>query len=84
MRKELIRDLNRSYEINIETLSKQELAYSNMVESHPPRCLSGYTYEENPKPLRSNRIAVPPVETDVICFVFYIYPISHYFKKYVF
>lgn len=65
MRHELIRDLNSKYEKQVQAISKQDLAYSKMVETPPPRFLSGFTYEENPKPLRSNRIAMTPVETDV-------------------
>lgn len=61
----MIKYLNQTYERHIQVLSKQELAYKKMVESHPPRFLSGYTYGEDPKPLRSQRCAVPPVETDV-------------------
>ena len=62
----MIKQLNEAYEKNIHALSKQELAYKKMVASYPPRFLSGYTYGEDPKPLRSQRIAVPPAETDVI------------------
>lgn len=68
MRKEMVRDVNLIYQKHIHELSSQELAYTKMVESHPPRLLSGYTYEEFPKPLRSQRVAVPPIETDVIFF----------------
>lgn len=62
----MIRDLNQKYESYIHELSSQDLAYRRMVDKHPPRFLSGFTYGEDPKPLRSQRIAVPPVETDVI------------------
>ena len=65
LRKQMVMDLNRKYDCNIQSLSKQDDAYKLLVESHPPRCLSGFTYGEDPKPLRSQRIAVPPVETDV-------------------
>ena len=66
LRKEMIRELNQKYDKYIHTLSRQDFAYLKMVENNPPRFLSGYTYGEDPKPLRSNRIAVPPIETDVI------------------
>lgn len=66
LRKDMVKDLNIKYQSLIEALSSQELAYKSMVNDHPPRFLSGFTYEENPKPLRSQRIAVQPIETDVI------------------
>lgn len=68
-RKETVRDLNNKYNSLIQSLSKQDLVYQEMVEKYPPRFLSGFTYEENPQPLRSQRISVLPIETDVI----YIY-----------
>ena len=68
----MIRDLNLKYEKHIHALSKQDLAYLKMVQDHPPRFLSGFTYGEDPKPLRSQRVAMPPIETDVILvFCFY-------------
>lgn len=66
MRNEMIKLLNDTYERQIYALSKQELAYRKLVNSYPARFLSGYTYEEIPKPLRSQRVAVQPIETDVI------------------
>lgn len=65
LRHEMIRDLNYKYQTHIHDLSRQDLAYEKMIDSHPPRFLSGFTYEENPKPLRSQRIAEKPIETDV-------------------
>ena len=62
----MIRDLNKKYGSLVQTYSRQDFAYSKMVETHPARFLSGFTYEQIPQPLRSQRIAVPPVETDVI------------------
>lgn len=65
LRKQMIRELNMTYQTHILSVSKQNLAYKVMVDTYPARCLSGYTYEERPKPLRSKRIAVVPVQTDV-------------------
>ena len=68
----MIRDLNQRYDKHILELSKQDLAYRRMVDTLPPRFLSGYTYGEDPKPLRSQRISVAPIETDVIlCYILY-------------
>lgn len=64
----MVKDLNKAYELAIQSFSKQDLAYMEMVETYPPRFLSGFTYGPDPKPLRSQRIAVPPVETDVMSF----------------
>ena len=73
LRKEMIRDLNEKYDLQIQLYSRQDLAYRKMVETLPPRFLSGFTYGQDPKPLRSQRIAVPPVETDVIFFNFFFF-----------
>lgn len=86
-RNELIRDLNEMYQKQISTISKQDLAYKVMVEKYPPRFLSGFTYEEDPQPLRSQRIAIPPVETDVIinftrnCLLFFIQVLITFFNR---
>ena len=64
-RNNMITLLNQTYQSNILELSKQELAYRKMVDTHPPRFLSSFTYGEDPQPLRSQRVAVTPVETDV-------------------
>ena len=61
----MIRDLNKEYNLLIQKYSRQDLVYRKMVESYPPRFLSGFTYGQDPQPLRSQRIAVPPIETDV-------------------
>lgn len=65
LRNDMIRNLNLVYEKHIQAFSKQDMAYRKMVDTHPPRFLSGYTYGEDPQPLRSQRIAVLPIETDV-------------------
>lgn len=70
----MLRDLNRSYGLLVQTHSRQDLAYNKMVETFPPRFLSGYTYGPEPKPLRSQRIAVPPLETDVMFIKYLFYP----------
>ena len=65
LRNAMVKDLYQIYEAHIHVLSKQDLAYSKMVDSLPPRFLSGFTYEASPQPLRSQRIATIPLETDV-------------------
>lgn len=70
LRNEMVKNLNVTYGKYVRELSKQDLAYKKMVNSLPHRFLSGYTYgEDPPRPLRSQRIAEIPVETDVNSFV---------------
>ena len=40
-------------------------AYSLMVDAKPSKILSGWTYESQPKPLRSSRMAGEFRETEV-------------------
>ena len=75
--------MNKEYDILIQNNSQQHLAYEKMVDTYPARFLSGYTYEEVPQPLRSQRIAMPPTETDVNS-IFYIYKINTYIYIYLY
>lgn len=63
-RMEIINHLNELYQINLQQKKSIRDTYKYMVNMHPARVLSSYSYDWNESPLRSTRIAPVPVLTD--------------------
>ena len=71
-RREMIEeDLNSTFQEFIDQDFRIDVAYDHMVSGRPSKVLSGWTYEAQPKPLRSSRTAGEFCETEVL--FFYIY-----------
>ena len=56
--------LNTTYNDLLKSKLSIVKAYTEMVEKNPYRVLGSYTYDEDEKPLRSERIAEKPPVTD--------------------
>ena len=58
-------NLNETWQEFIDQEFRIDEAYGHMVTSKPSKILSGWTYEAQPKPLRSSRTAGNFEETEV-------------------
>ena len=56
--------LNSQYEEFLQKKLSILVAYTEMVERNPYRVLASYTYDENEKSLRSDRVADKPPQLD--------------------
>ena len=66
MRATILEKLNSEYMEAIQAKgAKMSNVYKAVMENNPYRALSGYTYEEHPKLIRSQRNFDEPAETDI-------------------
>ena len=64
-RESIEEDLNSTFEEFMNQEFRISEAYNFMVDGRPSKVLSGWTYEGQPKPLRSSRMAGEFRETEV-------------------
>ena len=64
-RNTFVQMLNLEYNNLLKKYPVSKDSYAVLVQKHPPRYLSSWTYGAAPKPLRSARRAELPAETDV-------------------
>ena len=57
-------ELNSSYERVLKSEMSIFKAYSEMVEQYPYRVLASYSYDKEERPLRSQRVAANPVQSE--------------------
>ena len=65
-RNKILDELNSDYEQLLQHRISIFTTYSEMVENHPYRVLSSYTYDFEEKPLRSDRVADKPPYMDTV------------------
>ena len=64
-RQQIENDLNELFQEFIDQEFRIDEAYSHMILARPSKVLSGWTYESQPKSLRSSRTAGEFQETEV-------------------